>query len=110
MPNERFRPVGATVEFERYEENGFICFACNTVDTECPEPMINAMCGLKLLDGPDKRFIMTNMQEPLGLYPRVASDFEWEVEPLEGGDVRITFRRKEVGETITDFSNTHCGG
>jgi hypothetical protein len=98
------------VDFETFEQDGLIYYRFDTIETECPEPMVNAMHGLKLLDSMNKRLVMINMQEPMGLYPRIANDFEWEVEPLDGGDVRITFKRKAIENTSTDFENTYCSG
>jgi len=110
LPEKRFTPVGATVAFEAYEADGLTWYRFDCVETSCPEPMINAMCGLKLLDTTEKRLVMVNMQEPLGLYPRIAADFAWEVEPLPNGDVEIIFRRKAPTSPVTDFDNTHCNG
>ncbi len=110
MSNETFIPKGATVPFETYEQEGLTYYRFDTIETECPEPMMNAMHGLQLLDTMDKRLVMLNMQEPMGLYPRIAADFEWEVETLESGDLRITFKRKALEDTTTDFDNNHCSG
>ena len=110
MDRETMNVKGATVPFLTYEEEGVTYYAFDSTQCECPEPMMNAMCGLKLLDDASKRLVMTNMQEPAGLYPRIAEDFEWSVETLESGDVRIVFRLKNTQACGTDFTHTECSG
>ncbi len=101
---------GATVPFATYEADGLTYYEFDSTQRECPEPMMNAMCGLKLVDSASKRLVMTNMQEPAGLYPRIAEDFEWSVETLESGDVRIVFKLKSTEASQTDFTQIGCSG
>ena len=94
MDKEPFSVTGATLAFYRYEADGLVYYEFDATECEPPEPMVNALRGLQLLDTSDKRLLMINMQEPEGLYLRIADAFAWEVSPRENGDVEIVFRRK----------------
>lgn len=62
--------------------------------SEPPEPMVNALRGLALLDAPDKRLLMINMQQPTGLFSRIAGEFGWDMRLNDNGDMEILFWRK----------------
>ncbi len=94
IPKKRIDLPGATIPFFKYEEEGLTCFEFNTTKSDPPIPMVNAMRGLELIKGAEDRLVMINMQEPIGLYPRIADEFEWEVTVLENGDMQIVFRLK----------------
>lgn len=91
MDRKALTVPGSTVPFTSYEIEGieYVEFDC----THCqpPEPMVNLVYALKLLDAKDKRVVMINMQEPTPFYPRIADEVAWEVTPLKNGDVRIEF-------------------
>lgn len=101
---------GATVPFTSYEKDGFTCYEFDTSTCVPPEPMVNAMLGLKLLDSADKRLVMINHRLPAGLFPKIEDDFEYE-STEEEGKVIVTFKRKNFDEPLaTDFSQNHCAG
>ncbi len=91
---ERIDLPGATIPFFKYREDGLTYFEFNTVRSDPPIPMVNAIRGLELLIEYSDRLVMYNMQEPIGLYPKISDKFEWDVVVLENSDVQITFRRK----------------
>ena len=85
---------GATVDFYTYEIEDVTYYEFDTSDCEPPEPMINAMCGLKLLKDKRTKLVMINMQEPLGLYPRIEDEVKWFSSLDDNGNVRIVFSLK----------------
>ena len=85
---------GASLPFVTYEDDGVTYIEFDSSASQSPEPMVNVMKGFELIAGTDKRLVMINAHEPTGLYPRVASDFSWDVEVLESGDVKIVFRNR----------------
>ncbi|RLA72948.1 MAG: hypothetical protein DRG24_01595 [Epsilonproteobacteria bacterium] len=94
IPKERIDLPGATLPFFKYEEEGLTCFEFNSTKSDPPIPMVNAMRGLELIKRPEDRLVMQNMQEPMGLYPKIAETFEWEVTVLENSDMQIVFKLK----------------
>ncbi len=56
-----------------------------------PAPMVNAMCGLKLLDSSDKKLVMINHKPPMGLFPKIEDKYAYVIEELEDGRHKIIF-------------------
>jgi uncharacterized protein (DUF2249 family) len=100
---------GATVDFFKSEKEGITFYRFDTSKTPPPEPMVNAMAGLRLLDT-NARLVMINHKSPQGLFPKIEADFDWIVEDLDDGNVKVVFRKKETGGNATDFSQTSCSG
>ena len=80
----------STVPFYQDENSYYF----DTSLTAVPEPMINAVAGLQLLDE-NKKLIMINHKIPMGLFPKIEAYFDYEVEELKDGNVKITFSKKE---------------
>jgi len=100
---------GATVPFYKYEENDteFVLFDSSRCGH--PEPMINAMTGLQnLADG--QKLVMINSKAPMGLFPKIEQDYDYEVENLEDGRAKIVFTKKADAKGETNFGDTACGG
>ena len=100
---------GATVPFMKYEENGTVIYQFDSSKAGHPEPMINAMSGLQLIQNGEK-LEMINSKAPMGLFPKIEADFNFEVEELVDGRFKITFTKRGEGDMATDFSNTGCSG
>ena len=84
---------GATIPFMKYEENGTTIYQFDSSESEHPEPMINAMSGLQILEDSEK-LEMINSKAPMGLFPKVESDFDIKVDELVDGRFKITFTKK----------------
>ena len=94
----------STVPF--YQDEDYYYF--DSSSTAVPEPMINAVAGLQLLEK-DKKLIMINHKIPMGLFPKIEAYFDYEVEELKDGNVKITFSKKEKLVPKLDF-DTNCSG
>lgn len=92
----------STVPFYQDENSYYF----DTSLTAVPEPMINAVAGLQLLDE-NKKLIMINHKIPMGLFPKIEAYFDYEVEELKDGNVKITFSKKEKIVSKLDF-DTNC--
>jgi len=110
MKKTEIEVTGATEPFYTYEEDGITYYEFDTSLCTPPAPMVNAMCGLKLIDSTDKRLVMINMKKPMGLFPKVEADFTWVDEEIEDGKVKLTFSKRGEGEVSTDFESTSCNG
>jgi len=91
---EEIQVEGATVPVYKYQEDGITYYEFDTSDLGPPEPMVNALAVLKLLNKPDERVVMINHKKPMGLFDKIADNITYEIENLDG-KFRIVFRLKE---------------
>lgn len=96
--------LNSSVSF--YEDENFYYFDSSL--TAPPEPMVNALAGLKLLDG-SKKLVMINHKAPMGLFPKIDEYFDYEIEELVDGNVKVIFSKKSNCLTQLDF-DTNCQG
>ncbi len=96
--------LNSSVSF--YEDENFYYFDSSL--TAPPEPMVNALAGLKLLDG-SKKLVMINHKAPMGLFPKIDEYFDYEIEELADGNVKVIFSKKSNCLTQLDF-DTNCQG
>jgi len=99
---------GATVPFMKYEDNGVTTYQFDSSKAGHPEPMINAMSGLQMIQM-GEILEMINSKAPMGLFPKIENDFNYAVEELNDGRFKISFSKKD-GETTTDFTDNGCSG
>ncbi|SFV57092.1 hypothetical protein MNB_SM-7-481 [hydrothermal vent metagenome] len=100
---------GSTVPFYTYEENGVTYLYFDSSKTGHPEPMVNAMSGLKALKDTQK-LVMINHKPPMGLFPKIEADYSYEVEELDNGLFKITFTKKADAAGATNYNDTACNG
>ncbi len=100
---------GTTVDFFEELVDGLKTYKFDTSRCGPPEPMVNAMIGLQLLDK-DSQLVMINHKSPKGLFPKIQGDFDYFEEPVEGGKVKVTFTKKVDASNTTDFTQNSCNG
>lgn len=100
---------GATVDFFTFIQDGIEYYYFDTSLYGPPEPMINAMVGLQLINNTDKKLIMINHQAPNGLFTKVDMNFDFDISQLED-NVKIVFSHKIGSAAQTDFTQNSCGG
>ncbi|RXK13091.1 hypothetical protein CP965_04630 [Halarcobacter mediterraneus] len=106
---EKIEVQGASVDFFKSIEDGLTTYHFDTSKCGPPEPMVNAMAGLQLLDE-NSQLIMINHKSPAGLFPKIEEEFTFFVEELENGLAKVVFRKKANSNEETDFTQTSCGG
>lgn len=106
---ERIEIKGTTVDFFKSVENGVTTYQFDTSACPPPEPMVNAMIGLQLLDE-NSQLVMINHKSPAGLFPKIEANFEFKEEFLSDGRAKVTFRKKTSTQNVTDFSANSCSG
>ncbi len=106
---EKIEVLNASVDFYKSVENEVTIYEFDTSMCEPPHPMINAMAGLALLDE-NSKLIMINHKKPMGLLPKIEDDFDFLIEDIDGGKVKVTFTKKPNAKNTTDFSSNHCAG
>lgn len=109
MQKHQIEVQGATVAFFEELRDGVKFYSFDTSATPPPEPMVNAMVGLQLLDA-NSKLIMINHTSPGGLFPKIAAEFDYEVTDLDDGRVQILFSKKHLAQATTDFSQNSCNG
>ncbi len=99
-----------TVDFYQFTKNDISYLYFDTSLCGVPEPMINAMAGLKAINDTNKKLIMKNHQLPNGLFAKIDKVFDFEIEKLEDGNILITFSYKKSSLAEVDFSDNQCLG
>ncbi|MBA1419828.1 MAG: hypothetical protein FAF03_02950 [Epsilonproteobacteria bacterium] len=109
LVKETLEVEGATVPFYSYKmgETQYIEF--DTSKCGPPEPMVNAMAGLKLVDE-NTKLAMINHKKPGGLLNKIGENYEIESEKLEDGRVKLVFSYKAGESEKADLSENSCAG
>lgn len=106
---EEFYPEGATVPFYRYtiEDSQIVEF--DTSKCGPPDPMVNAMVGLTLVDA-DTKLLMINHKKPAGLLDKIGENYSYEVIDTADGGVQLLFSYKSGGSEKADLTQNSCHG
>ncbi|MEN8146345.1 MAG: hypothetical protein ABFR02_01855 [Campylobacterota bacterium] len=99
---------GSTVDFYTYMQENTTYYQFDTSMTGPPEPMVNAMTGLKLIDSADKKLVMINHKSPGGLIAKIGENYNIEEEALERGLVKLLFSYKSGASEAADLSDNSC--
>ena len=102
---EQFEVKGSTVPFFKDEK----AYYFDTSLTAPPEPMVNAMIGLQLLDD-EYKLVMINHKAPMGLFPKIKDFFTYELVELANDTVQVTFVKKNNLSIDLSKIDTHCKG
>ena len=100
--------TGATVDFFELEKDGLSTYYFDSSKCGPPDPMVNAMSGLKLIKGTKNKLIMINHKAPGGLFAKLGDDISHEAVPADGGLVMITFTSNLSSSDDTDLTQTAC--
>ena len=110
MEKEKVIVDGATVDFYRYKDGDMEVYEFDTSRCGPPEPMVNAMAGLKLIDSPNKKLVMINHKKPMGLLDKIGENFNITTKELEDGRVAIEFTYKEGESEKANLDDASCHG
>ena len=110
LNKEAIEVEGATVPFFTYtvEDTQYIEF--DTSKCGPPDPMVNAMAGLKLLDAPNKKVVMINHKSPGGLLAKIGENYDITEEKLENGLVKLVFSYKSGESEKANLNDAACHG
>ncbi len=109
LNREEIEVMGATVPFFTYTLGEDQVFEFDTSKCGPPDPMVNAMAGLKLLDAPNKKVVMINHKSPGGLIAKIGENYDIDEQKLEDGRVKLTFSYKDGESEKADLSKNSCG-
>jgi len=110
IEKKEFEVEGATVPFFEYTLGETQYYEFDTSKCGPPEPMVNAMAGLKLIDGPNKKVVMINHKKPMGLLDKIGENYNIETETLDDGRVKLIFSYKEGESEKANLNDAACHG
>jgi len=102
--------MGATVPFYTYTIEDTQYFEFDTSKCGPPDPMVNAMAGLKLIDSSNKKLVMINHKFPGGLMGKIGENYSHEKEELPDGNVKIIFSYVAGESEKADLTQNSCAG
>ncbi|MDA3908806.1 MAG: hypothetical protein PF437_06940 [Sulfurimonas sp.] len=100
---------GATVDFFELAKDGISTYYFDTSKEGPPSPMVNAMCGLKLIKNTNNVLEMINHKSPGGLFEKLGADVQHTTQNLENGLVKVTFTSVNAGAD-SDLTQVSCAG
>jgi hypothetical protein len=100
----------ATVPFYEYYDGDTRVIEFDSSQCIPPEPMVNAMSALELIKDAKTKVVMINHKSPVGLFPKIEDNFDYEESKLKDGRVRLVFSHKENSNKKADLSNKKCNG
>ena len=109
LKKEALEVEGATVPFFTYKEGEDQIIEFDTSKCGPPDPMVNAMAGLKLLDAPNKKVVMINHKSPGGLLAKIGENYDIAEEAIDGGLVKLTFSYKSGESEKANLADNSCG-
>jgi hypothetical protein len=77
--------------------------------TAPPEPMVNAMIGLSMVDA-NTKLLMVNHKKPGGLLNKVGENYDYEAIDKADGCIQLLFSYKQGKSEEADLSNNKCDG
>jgi len=98
---------GATVDFFELAKDGASTYYFDTSKCGPPDPMVNAMSGLRLIKNTNNKLVMINHKAPGGLFAKLEADIAHSAENVDGGLVKITFSNVNAG-VDSDLTQTAC--
>jgi len=112
IPSEakKIEVEGATVDFFALAKDGINTYYFDTSKTEPPHPMVNAMCGLKVIKGTSDVLVMINHKAPGGLFNKLEADIAHQEEEIDGGLVKVIFTNVNGAGVDSDLTQTSCHG
>ena len=110
LKKEPIEVPGATVPFFTYTIGETQYFEFDTSKCGPPEPMVNAMAGLKMIDGPNKKVSMINHKKPMGLLDKIGENYDIETKKLEDGRVQLIFSYKGEESEKANLDDAACHG
>ncbi len=99
---------GSTVDFYTYMNENNTYYQFDTSMTGPPEPMVNAMAGLNLIDGADKKLVMINHKSPGGLIAKISENYDIAEEAIDGGKVKLIFSYRSGASEAANLSDNSC--
>jgi hypothetical protein len=92
LSKEHIEVPRATLDFYKYKEDDLIYYEFNATECSPPEPMVNAINGLKMLKNKNERLVGYFFHEPFPLFEKLPNTFSYKATELESGDFKVVFQ------------------
>ena len=92
MSKEHIKVPKATLDFFRYKEDDLLYYEFDATECSPPEPMVNAIHGLKMLKNKNERLVGYFFHEPFPLFDKLPEKFTYKATELQNGDFKIVFK------------------
>ncbi|MDX9813176.1 MAG: hypothetical protein WC144_07645 [Sulfurimonas sp.] len=102
---QKVEVAGATVDFFKLSKDGQSTYYFDSSKCGPPEPMVNAMSGLKLIKGTNDKLVMINHKLPGGLFSKLEDDFSHESRTLDDGLAEVTFTSNNSSTSSSDLDD-----
>ena len=99
--------TGATVDFFELAKDGQSTYYFDSSKCGPPDPMVNAMSGLKLIKATNNKLVMINHKTPGGLFAKLGDDISHEAKEVDGL-VMVTFSSNANTSSDTDLDQDTC--
>ncbi len=106
---EQFSPEGATVPFFKYTVGESQIVEFDTSKCGPPEPMVNAMLGLSMIDA-NTKLLMINHKKPGGLLNKIGENYDYEAIDTPDGGVQLLFSYRAGESEKADLTQNSCHG
>jgi uncharacterized protein (DUF2249 family) len=83
----------ATLDIYNYTEDGLNFYEFDATECSPPEPMVNTIVVLEMLQDEHDRLLVRFFHEPVPLYERLSQNFSYESRELENGDFEVIFKK-----------------
>jgi len=93
MTKELIKIPRTTLDIYHYQEDGLNIYEFDATECSPPEPMINTIVTLEMLQNENDRLKVLFFHEPFPLYQRVSNHFTYCAKELESGDILVTFQK-----------------
>lgn len=111
IPNDaqKIEVEGATADFFKVTNDTQSTYYFDSSNEGPPHPMVNAMCGLKLIKNTNDKLVMINHKMPGGLFPKLEADVEYISKDLDNGLVQVIFSSVNAG-VDSNLDESTCQG
>ena len=96
MTKELVQIPRATLDIFKYELDGLIFYEFDATACQPPEPMVNTMVCLSLLQDENFRLVAAFFHEPTPLFEKTSVKYSHEATELESGDFRVVFQKRSM--------------
>jgi hypothetical protein len=110
ITKEPIEVEGSTVPFLTYKDGETQVLEFDTSMKGPPEPMVNAMAGLKLITDNTKKLVMINHKAPMGLFDKIGENYNITTEDLPEGKAKVIFTYKAGKSENANLDDSACDG
>jgi len=94
MQKQKVEIPMTTLDFYKYTQDDIIYYEFDATECSPPEPMVNTLNALRILQNENEVLVGKFFHEPEPLYFKIADYFTYEAKELADGNFEVRFRKK----------------